>query len=138
MRIRLVVDTNIIISATIKDSGARGILLHPAFQFFTPEHALAEIERHYDEIREKTGLADAECRKLIDVLISSVTVIPKSEFREYLPRGRQIMHDIDVDDTSFIALALSFKNEGIWSEDKDFQRQNAVRIWRTRDLANML
>ena len=48
------------------------------------------------------------------------------------------MHDIDVDDTSFIALAISFKNEGIWSEDKDFQRQNAVRIWRTRDLVDML
>jgi predicted nucleic acid-binding protein len=133
-----VVDTNIIVSATIRNSDTRAILLHPAFWFFTPEYALHEIEEHYEEIREKTGLADADCQKLIDALVSSVAVIPKSEFRKYLPRARQIMQDIDVDDTSFIALAISFKNEGIWSEDKDFQRQNAVRIWKTRDLVDIL
>lgn len=115
-------DTNILVSATIRNSKSRAILLHPAFQFYAPEYALHELEKHYDEIRDKTGLGDSDYRKLFDTLISSVTVVPKSEFSEYLPKARLIMSAIDEDDTSFVALALSFKNEGIWSEDRGFQR----------------
>jgi len=30
------------------------------------------------------------------------------------------MADIDIKDTPYVALALSFYNDGIWSEDKGF------------------
>jgi predicted nucleic acid-binding protein len=87
---------------------------------------------------DKTGLEDEECRFLIDALLSAITIIPRREFDSYLPRAHQIMTYIDEDDTPFLALALSFRNDGIWSEDKDFHRQNEVRIWKTRDLLDML
>jgi predicted nucleic acid-binding protein len=135
---RLVVDTNILVSATIKNSRARALLIHPGFQFYAPEYALHEIEEHFLEIRIKTGLGDEDCRRIIDALLSAITVVPRSEFDEHLPIARQTMNEIDEDDTSFIALALSFKNEGIWSDDKDFQKQHAVRIWRTKDLLALL
>jgi predicted nucleic acid-binding protein len=48
------------------------------------------------------------------------------------------MEDIDEDDTEFLALALSFQNDGIWSEDRDFQRQTAVRVWKTGELLDVL
>ena len=135
---RLVVDTNILVSATIKNSRARAVLLHPGFQFYAPEYALHEIEEHFLEIRNRAGLDDEDCRRIIDALISVVTVVPKSEFEDHLPKARLTMREIDEDDTSFIALALSFKNEGIWSDDKDFQKQHAVRIRRTKDLLALL
>jgi predicted nucleic acid-binding protein len=135
---RLVVDTNILVSATIKSSRGRALLLHRGFHFFAPEYALHEMEEHFVEIRDKTGLDDDDCRDLIDALVSGITVVPRSEFEEYLPRARKAMKDIDEDDVSFIALALSFKNDGIWSNDKDFQRQHAVRIWTTKDLLALL
>jgi predicted nucleic acid-binding protein len=135
---RLVVDTNILVSATIKSSRVRALLLHPGFQFYAPEYALHEIEEHFLEIRNKTGLGDEDCHRLLDALVSMVTVVPKSEFEDHLPKARLTMREIDEDDTSFIALALSFKNEGIWSDDKDFQKQHAVRVWATKDLLSLL
>ncbi len=40
---RLVLDTNILIAALIKDSLTREILLFPGFEFLLPEYALEEI-----------------------------------------------------------------------------------------------
>jgi predicted nucleic acid-binding protein len=132
------VDTNILISAAIRDSGARAVLLFPFFRFFAPEHALVEMERHYTEISEKMGLGDQECRRMVDVLLSAVKVVPGRDFKAQMPMAREIMKDIDEDDTAFLALALSFENDGIWSEDRDFQNQTAVRVWRTGELLKML
>ncbi|MEE9116726.1 MAG: PIN domain-containing protein [Thermoplasmata archaeon] len=53
---RLVVDTNIIISALIRDSLTRKALLYPYFQFFSPEDIRMEIERNMDEIVRKSGV----------------------------------------------------------------------------------
>jgi predicted nucleic acid-binding protein len=135
---RLVVDTNILVSATINRSRARALLLHPGFHLFAPEYALHEIEKHYVDIMEKSGLNDEDCRNLLDALVSRITIVPRSEFEQYLPRARKVMETIDEDDISFIALALSFKNDGIWSNDKHFQRQHAVRAWTTGELLDLL
>ena len=131
-------DTNILISAAIRDAGARAVLLFPFFRFFAPDHALVELERHYPEILEKTALGDPECRRLLHGLLSVVTVVPKRDFKAHIPKALKIMEDIDEDDTEFLALALSFQNDGIWSEDRDFQRQTAVRVWKTGELLDVL
>ena len=38
------------------------------------------------------------------------------------------MHDIDRDDVMFIAAALAVENEGIWTDDKHFQRQKRLEF----------
>lgn len=43
---RLVLDTNILIAALIKDSLSREILFLPGFDFLLPEYALEEVNRH--------------------------------------------------------------------------------------------
>ncbi|NOR59538.1 MAG: hypothetical protein GQ469_02765 [Methanosarcinales archaeon] len=48
------------------------------------------------------------------------------------------MKDIDPDDTPFLALAMKTKVDGIWSEDKGFQRQNCVKVYRTLELVEFL
>jgi len=42
---RLVLDTNILIAALIKDSLTRNILFLPDFEFLVPEYALEEVNR---------------------------------------------------------------------------------------------
>jgi predicted nucleic acid-binding protein len=135
---RLVVDTNILVSATVKDAGSRAVLVHPDFRFYAPEYALVELERHYPEILKKSGLSDGDCRTLIDALLSGITVVPRNEFEAELPKALRMMKDIDLDDAPFLALAMSFRNDGIWSEDRDFQKQKAVRVWRTKELLELL
>ena len=39
-----------------------------------------------------------------------------------------------MEDVSFIALALSIDNDGIWSEDKHFKKQDRVKVFTTEEL----
>ena len=48
------------------------------------------------------------------------------------------MNEIDVTDSAFIAVALALNTDGIWTEDKDFLKQNNVKVYSTGDLAKML
>ena len=47
---RLVIDTNIIFSALIKDSITRRILLISKYDFFIPEYVFIEIQKHVKDI----------------------------------------------------------------------------------------
>jgi predicted nucleic acid-binding protein len=134
---RFVVDTNIIFSAIIKDSTTRRILLHPMFEFYIPEFVFIEMEKHSDEIIEKSGLTKEEYHLMVDTIISRITVVPKSDFEDYLPKSEQIMEKIDEDDTSFLAVAM-YLGTDIWSDDEDFQKQSAVNVWKTKDMVKLL
>ena len=43
---------------------------------------------------------------------------------------------VDQKDVPFVAAALTFKNEGIWSEDPHFDSvKDKIKVWKTKDLA---
>ena len=48
------------------------------------------------------------------------------------------MRDIDEKDAPIIACALAISNEGIWTEDKHFEKQNRIKIWKTKELEEYL
>ena len=135
---KLIVDTNVLISALVKKSTVRGLLLNPLFEFYVPEHCIEEIERHVGEISERSGLSVENVFLLLGVLLASVQVVPAEEVVKKYKEAEKIMGKIDRDDVPFIALALSFPNDGIWTEDKHFLKQSRVRVWRTRELLKLL
>ncbi len=47
---RLVIDTGILISALLKDSATREILLLSSTEFLVPEYAFEEFEKHKDKL----------------------------------------------------------------------------------------
>jgi len=49
-------------------------------------------------------------------------------------KAKEIIGNIDKKDTPFIAVALSFKNNGIWFNDKHLKGQSEVKIFSTREL----
>jgi predicted nucleic acid-binding protein len=55
-----------------------------------------------------------------------------------MKEAERIMHTIDPDDTPFIALALAVENDGVWSDDRHFQQQTRIRIWKTKDLLTLI
>jgi len=136
--VKLIVDTNVLISALVKKSTVRGLLLNPLFEFYVPEHCIEEIERHVGEISERSGLSVENVFLLLGVLLASVQVVPAEGVVKKYKEAEKIMGKIDRDDVPFIALALSFPNDGIWTEDKHFLKQNRVRVWRTRELLKLL
>jgi predicted nucleic acid-binding protein len=132
--VKLVVDTSVLIAALMKDSAVRELLLNPFFEFYVPEHCIEEIEKHMGEIAKRSGLIVENVYLLLGILLTSVQVVPKERILERMKEAEQIMGKIDMDDTPFIALALSFPNDGVWSEDRHFLKQNRVKVWLTKDL----
>ena len=134
---RLVVDTSVLIAALMKNSAVRELLLNPLFEFFVPEYCIEEIERHVAEISKRSGLSVENVYLLLGVLLASVQVISAERVVKKWREAEKIMGKIDRDDVPFVALALSFPNDGIWTEDKHFLRQDRVKVWRTRELLKL-
>jgi predicted nucleic acid-binding protein len=132
--LKLIVDTNILLKALIKDSKVRAILLSPVDQFLVPEFAIEEVEAHMGLITERSGLSEGEVRLVLSVLLTNIEVVPKEDVLTCWGRAEEIMGSIDVDDVPFVAASLSRSCDGIWSDDGDLKRQNAVRVWTTSEM----
>ena len=65
-------------------------------------------------------------------------MVLNKDFREFIQKAYNIMKDIDEDDTSFLALALMIEGEGIWSNDPHFDKQNEIKVWKTKDMIKLL
>ena len=132
---RLVVNTNRIVAALIKNSFSRKIITSRKFELITASLAKIEIKKHKAEIIKKSHLPEAEFERLLSVIFKKVYVVNDSIIRSKEVPARKIMDSIDPDDSPFIALALSVKNDGIWSDDEHFTKQDRIKIWKTKDLS---
>ncbi len=134
---KLVLDTNILIAALIKDSITREILLHPEIECFVSEFLLDEVDSFKDEILRKSGLSKDNFEELLENIKEKLIFIPDEEIY-HKEEAQRIMASIDNKDSVFIALALTTKNDGIWSEDKHFEKQKCIKVWKTKDLIEYL
>jgi len=126
----LVIDTNIFLSALIKDGLTRDIIINSPFNLFIPEQELIEIKRHEELIVSKSGINKEDLRDLIRKLLKYITIVRNDKIIKYRDKANEIMGRIDKDDIIFIASAL-FLNCHIWSEDKHFQKQKEIKIFTT-------
>ena len=135
---RFIVDTNVVFSALIKDSATRKLIHLPGMEYYTPEFAHIEIENHKEEIRKKSRMDEGEFDILLDSILSQIIVSPIEEYKAEIKEAYQIMKDIDPDDTPFLALAINLNCDGIWSNDSDFEKQNRIKVWKTKDMVRFL
>jgi predicted nucleic acid-binding protein len=135
---KLVVDTNVLISALIKDSVTREILLFPSLEFLLPEYALEEIETHKDNIFRKSGLSVEEIDIVLSLILENITIVPALDIKLYLAEADKIIGHIDHFDVPFVALALSIENDGIWSNDRHFENIKEIKVWKTADLFDFI
>ncbi len=135
---RLVIDTGILISALLKDSATREILLLSSIEFLLPEYAFEEFERHKDKISKRSGLSMKDIDVLMTLLTENITIVPASKIKSYMEKASEMMGDTDSFDVPFIALALATDNNGIWSNDKHFENLKGIKVWKTSDVFNLL
>lgn len=131
---RLVLDTNILIAALIKDSITRRILLLPDLEFLLPAFALDELARHRAKIARATRLKGDELDLLLTLLLTSVAVVPFERIAPHLPDADALIGAIDPDDVPFVALALGEEHDGIWSNDRAFENLPGIQLWTTTSL----
>ncbi len=132
---KLVIDSNIIFSAFIRDSKARRLIFSPVLELLTPEFTLDEIKKYESLICEKGNLTSLEFQLLLVLLFEKITLIPNEGYEDKISEAQGLIKDID--DVAFLALALATKSAGIWSEDKGFNEQGKVRSWTTTELLKL-
>jgi len=135
---RLVLDANRLFAALIKDSIARKILFHPSLEFIAPDYILIELSNHKKELLRKSKLPEDEFDILFQSLFENIIIIPLEEIKPCYKRAMEIMKNIDPDDAVFLAISICSPNDGIWTEDAHFEKQDVVRVWKTIELMEEL
>ncbi len=128
----VVVDTNVVVSAFLRESITQDILFDPAFQFHAPEFVGAEIEKHKKEFLGRTGYSEEKLYSVLQSIFSNLIVVPESEYQKY--REDALGFSPDKDDWPFLALALHL-NAPLWSFDKKLrEKQDRVRVISVEEL----
>jgi predicted nucleic acid-binding protein len=135
---RIIIDTNIFISALIRDSLTREIILFSGHEFLMPEIIFKEIEKHESLIVEKSGLSKGEIWELIEKINKYVNLVDDGVIRPYIYDALRLMGEIDEEDALFISCGMAYPDSLIWSDDKDFKKQNKIKIVTTEEILNIL
>jgi putative PIN family toxin of toxin-antitoxin system len=130
---RLVVDTNVIISSLIKDGVSRRLLTHSTEEFLTIAFSAKEVEKYAEEICKKAKITSDEFEAVLEKILEHLVVIDDKIIMLKMEEAKKIMDEIDPKDTFFIAAALATKSS-ILSDDKHFQQQKRVKVVTTKEL----
>lgn len=134
---KLVLDTNILFSALIAGGKTRKIIITGNQNLHEPEYTFTELEKHHKTIKRKTELDGSDLQLLLNIILEQINIVPKAEFENQIPQAEKIIGKIDPDDVPFLALALDL-NADVWSDDKHFQKQERVNVWKTPELIKHL
>ena len=85
-------------------------------------------------ILEKTGMDKKDVDILFSLFMQNIKIIPEEDIKTNMKKALEIMKSIDSKDAPIVACALSVKNSIIWSEDKHFDKQSKITIYKTKDL----
>lgn len=129
----LVVNTNRIIAALIKNSYSRKIILDSSVDLLTINASEEDIKDHKQEILNKSKLTEDQFNSVYEKLKEKLTMLDDKIIQERMNEAKGIIDHIDKDDAPFIAAALA-TNSIIWTDDKHFERQNKIKILKTKDL----
>ena len=139
--VRLVVDSNILITFFWPDSVFRFVAENHIAELVAPSYALKEINAHAQEIERRARVQDFE--GLLSRLSLFVHFIPESYYLEELRHERWI-HMLTVRTSSAIIedidfLALAHKLDCLlWSNDALLKRQDSVRVLNTAEIVEIL
>lgn len=131
---KVILDVNVILSALIRDSTTRKIILNSQFDLYFPESSLHKIRKYKDYILGKSGLSEEEYTQVMATLFKYIKLVPIEEIEKNWNEAKKIMYHIDKEDVIFIVVALSLDNAVIWSDDRHFEKQDKVKVLKTKDV----
>ena len=131
---KIILDVNVILSALIRDSTTRKIILNSEFDLYFPESSLHKIRKYKSYILEKSGLSEEEYDKIIATLFKYIKLVPTEEIEKNWGEAKKIIEHIDKEDVVFIATALSIIDSVIWSDDRHFEKQDKVKVLKTKQM----
>jgi len=134
---KIVLDSNILFSALIKDSKTRRIILEYDGLFLFPQYIFEEMEEHMDELLQKSKLPKQDFNALLSILLKKVAIVPNEVLLPHKKKAMDIVKNIDKDDALFIACALAYSESVIWSNDKKLKTQKVVGVLNTEEIESI-
>jgi len=131
---KIVVDTNRIIAALIKNGMSRKILFSKNFEFVTPDHSLSEIHKYEEVIKKKAHITHEEFEILLSIIFERIEIIPKLDYEKFLGECGSLISDVG--DILFLAVATALKTDGVWSDDTHFDEQDKIKVFKTKNMIN--
>ena len=135
----IIADTNRIIAALIKDGASRKIILSGKFTIYTVEFGVKEVKKYRQLIKKKAGITDGQLDAVMSSLLSKIIVMNERGIAaEKIFQAVKIIGHIDKDDVPFIALSLALGKTPVWTDDKHFKAQRAIKALTTNRLAKLM
>ncbi|MBT4191822.1 MAG: hypothetical protein HOE11_00790 [Candidatus Diapherotrites archaeon] len=135
---RIIVDTNIILSALIKQGKTRTILTNPLHEFYTIEFAIKEIRKYKKLVVKKSGLTEEEFEIILSLTMDNIKIIEKKRIKQKIKEAKRLIEKTDPKDVPILASALSIPNDGLWSDDKHLKKQNKAKTYNTKEIIEMI
>lgn len=127
------IDTNVMISALIKDGLTRFLLTNYIANYVFSDYGLEEVYRYKDLIMRKSGMGSREFDVILLRMLKYVRLVPLKMLEEFGEEAYDIIGDVDEKDVVFVAMALTFKCP-IWSDDKHFLKQERIKVLNTGEM----
>jgi len=133
----IVIDSNILFSALIRDSTTRKLILEYGGFFLFPEYIFIEVEKYKSELLTKSKLNEEEFNKLLELILKKVMVVQDELLNPHYGEARRLAESVESpEDLTFFACALAYPESIIWSNDQKLKRQTKVKIISTSEMLN--
>ena len=133
---KIVIDSNRIIAALLKDSTTREIIFNKNFEFIAPSYIFSEIDKYKNYIIQKANIEEENFDVLLSLIFEKVKIINELEYSKFL---KELEGEIrDTKDIPYLALSLASKSIGIWTHDPHFKEQNKVRVYSNIDMLKLI
>lgn len=133
---KIVVDSNRIIAALVKESTTRKLLYQKDFEFLAPDFIATEIFKYKDHIIASSGISVQEFDILLSLLLEYVTIVPREDYQSCIDESKSLIDDEK--DVPYFAVCLSIKALGIWTHDEDFRKQQKIKIFTNKDMLELI
>ena len=134
----IIIDSNVLFSALIKDSKTRRTILEYDNCFLFPSFIFTETQRHKGELLAKSKMTKEEFDRLFQLILKKVIIVPNEALTSQKRAALEIVKDIDINDALFVACALAYPDSVIWSDDKKLKNQTKVKVLDTREIVEFL
>tara|TARA_Y100000310_G_C20595802_1_gene770421 strand:+ start:428 stop:838 length:411 start_codon:yes stop_codon:yes gene_type:complete len=135
---KIVIDSNILFSALIRDSLTRRLILDYEGLFLFPEFIFEEMEKHKNVLLNKSEMSEEDFFHLLQLILKKVTIVPNETLIPYRKEALEIVKNIDLDDVLFFACALAFSDSIIWSDDKKLKNQDKIKVMKTSEIVKII
>lgn len=125
------VDANILFASLVKEGTTRKIWFNPGLRLFAPEFIIVEFLKYKKTIERKSGLGAGEFRRLLELAVSQIHLIPDRDLKPYLSAAASLSDDAK--DWLYLACALK-EDSPLWTNDNGFRKQKRVKTRTTEEM----